>query len=1360
MGGIGGKVLLGCLALGGSVAMGMDGGTTLNPGTLKGTVGLSHQPHTSAQVTLSGNAQGYTASLAFPGNTFDLLTEGEQEYRTLELMHLWDEGYLTLRKSEVLFVPMHGILEIDLKRPTGKFVNTLTVTGGTLRVVEYTADAEDTEKYETYWSRVQDNTDPGSAVDLPMIANTEITLSGKATIALTDGTGAELCTIQLPLESQTLDLAEGDAKVVAHTLTVPEDSCSASLVGKVSFSGLPAGVGFSTADIRLDGQGQVIFKRISSADPNFKYEHMLPGYYALSATAFFERPTGTYNPAGSIYLPNKDLAPVLLKTGETTRSDFTFGAAVVDGCFRPKIFLGDSLKPDTTWTSMGFIFQGQSGLAGAEARFQYVDVPAAAGDVPCLGEGTTGKGTQYFRAVLPQGRWSPPTAYYERTDTIPRPTPQNYYFYYTPDDAGLVDAQSGRQHYLGEFSFQNAPSTPVFFAVNVATGATKPLISNPSIYVTRLTDNGLGNIGSTINRTWDVRIPGTSRTAAPAINFNGPAGTYQLQAYAYVGDVWTRFPGTTLAVGKPALTPEGSAVVVTGLDGEGEPLPVELRFDTVLESGVTSVSLTDMGPMPPPDRDLLELLDGSTYLTVSTTATLSGEIEFALSYDPSALGLTPEEERLLTLQQFICEEEAETACRWEVIGTAGTPASLVGTSAARVIRGRSASLGPVALMLPKVPAQVACVGAAGSPVRLVSPAGACGVTVDGTNRLAGNCVAGSKGLHACTFGGTASRLLGPGLHEVSVLATATDGQQAICSSYLLVEDQQAPQITCPASAPVLECKEDATEVSHLPTTTDNCAGVSVSCTAGSGDTRRPGTSLATCTARDASGNQASCSFNVTLEDTVAPSITCPGPVAAECTGDGGAVVTPPPATAADACFVASVTGPAQTRFPVGVTAVSYKATDLGGLSSTCSSSITVKDTQAPALTLQGGNTMVLACGARYAEPGYSATDGCWGDFTSEVSVSGVVDSSRPGRYTLSYSVADPSGNRSKALRVIDVLSSLLDEGPSRATWSTSGRMGLERTLHTLTPLKDGRVLLSGGFNIAAQLYEPTTGVWSSTGSLNISRRYHTATALSDGRVLIAGGADGELSAKAELYAPTTGTWSFTGEMRVPRRHHTATVLSNGRILVAGGGGSGQGATAELYNPATGTWSATGSMRVSRRHHTATLLSDGRVLVAGGQDEGGGMLATAELYDPATGTWSSTGGMQVARRYHTATPLSDGRVLVAGNDETAQGATAELYNPATGTWNTTGSMRVPRHYHTATLLSDGRVLVVGGYDAQTGIQRMAEVYDACSGTWLSTPSMTVARYHHAATPLPGGRVLIAGGASSGDQGSTELYTPAP
>jgi hypothetical protein len=167
-------------------------------------------------------------------------------------------------------------------------------------------------------------------------------------------------------------------------------------------------------------------------------------------------------------------------------------------------------------------------------------------------------------------------------------------------------------------------------------------------------------------------------------------------------------------------------------------------------------------------------------------------------------------------------------------------------------------------------------------------------------------------------------------------------------------------------------------------------------------------------------------------------------------------------------------------------------------------------------------------------------------------------------------------------------------------------MNVDRITFTDTLLRDGRVLVVGGFSsngsgvqASAELFDPATGRWTSTGGLRTPRRNHTATLLPDGTVLVAGGsnADGWLRS-AEPYEPASGRWKRVAPMTTARGGGTATLLGNGRrrVLVAGGGNPSALRSAELYDPALGRWSTTGSM--SGYSGAAALLRDGRVLVAG------------------------------------------------------------------------------------------------------------------------------------------------------------------
>ena len=66
--------------------------------------------------------------------------------------------------------------------------------------------------------------------------------------------------------------------------------------------------------------------------------------------------------------------------------------------------------------------------------------------------------------------------------------------------------------------------------------------------------------------------------------------------------------------------------------------------------------------------------------------------------------------------------------------------------------------------------------------------------------------------------------------------------------------------------------------------------------------------------------------------------------------------------------------------------------------------------ETPVITLAGSSQMTVQVGSAYAEPGYAATDTEDGNLTSRVVVTGTVDTTTTGTYTLQYDVSDSSGN--------------------------------------------------------------------------------------------------------------------------------------------------------------------------------------------------------------------------------------------------------------------------------------------------------------------------------------------------------------
>ncbi|MBL0938826.1 MAG: hypothetical protein IBJ03_08020 [Gemmatimonadaceae bacterium] len=293
------------------------------------------------------------------------------------------------------------------------------------------------------------------------------------------------------------------------------------------------------------------------------------------------------------------------------------------------------------------------------------------------------------------------------------------------------------------------------------------------------------------------------------------------------------------------------------------------------------------------------------------------------------------------------------------------------------------------------------------------------------------------------------------------------------------------------------------------------------------------------------------------------------------------------------------------------------------------------------------------------------------------------------------------------------------------------------------------------------------GTLHSAAPMGAARAAHTATTLRDGRVLIVGGfAAASSSVGAEIFDPQSGRYVSAGPMGLVRHSHTATRLADGRVLIVGGYGTDRDPVtrAEVYDPATNRFTATGAMHVARSGHVAVLLRDGTVLVVGGVGTGWSFLASAERYDPTTGRFTTTGAMSVARESHVAALLNNGRVVVIGGHQGRRAniklfASAEEYDPASGQFSPVGDMAIRRHKHDAVLLADGAVLVTGGSDERDdrGAYRDAERYDPASKRFTRVEaSMQHARYKHAGSSvlLPDGRVLIAGGATL-----AEVFDPA-
>jgi hypothetical protein len=144
-------------------------------------------------------------------------------------------------------------------------------------------------------------------------------------------------------------------------------------------------------------------------------------------------------------------------------------------------------------------------------------------------------------------------------------------------------------------------------------------------------------------------------------------------------------------------------------------------------------------------------------------------------------------------------------------------------------------------------------------------------------------------------------------HTVTCTVTDVRGITASCSFTVTVQDTTGPTVTCPApivvNIPGTLC---STSVTFSATAVDACTGpVPAVCVPPSGSIFLAGTTTVTCTAVDPSGNPGSCSFTVSVIESVPPMVSCVADITVDC-GDDTSPAATGSATAMDNCPGATV----------------------------------------------------------------------------------------------------------------------------------------------------------------------------------------------------------------------------------------------------------------------------------------------------------------------------------------------------------------------------------------------------------------------------------------------------------------------
>jgi hypothetical protein len=264
-------------------------------------------------------------------------------------------------------------------------------------------------------------------------------------------------------------------------------------------------------------------------------------------------------------------------------------------------------------------------------------------------------------------------------------------------------------------------------------------------------------------------------------------------------------------------------------------------------------------------------------------------------------------------------------------------------------------------------------------------------------------------------------------------------------------------------------------------------------------------------------------------------------------------------------------------------------------------------------------------------------------------------------------------------------------------------------------LADGRILVVGGFGGSsslfglntAEIFDPVTNTWTSVPNMSYRRWYPNATPLSDGRILVTAGWQTTEHSNAgipEIYDPVANSWKKLTAANNPFETYPFIFqLSDGRVIHVNG--SEYATTTDILDLNSLSWSVVDPRIVDGG--SAKMYLPDRIMKAGSaadsQMSGPSANSTfvLDMTQPSP-SWQQTPPMAYPRSFLNLTELPDGTVLVTGGETDKNGGNianavyaAELWSPQTQTWSTMSSMRTPREYHsTALLLPDGRVVVSG------------------------------------------------------------------